>query len=131
MSRSFLVIAKTREGRVEFSDDAARAALQFEDQKREANPGEIGSAFWDAMKSAGVEPLKQNQFIIHEGDRSGTLIASLHPVLEGARAVWLVLYRADKDASCFKPLGSRQRIADALELAFAELIKEIKRPHKP
>lgn len=116
---------------MEFSDDASRAALQFESEKREAEPGDIGSSFWEAMKAAGVEPLRQNQFIIHEDGREGRLIAALHPVLEGARAVWLVLYRADKDASCFKPLGSRQRIGDALDLAFQELIKEIKRPHKP
>jgi len=131
MSRRFLVLAKTREGIVELSDDAGRAALQFESQKQEVQPGGIGTAFWEAMKAEGVEPLRQNQFIIHEKDRDGTLIAALHPVLEGARAVWLVLYRADKDASCFKPLGSRQRIGDALDLAFQELIKEIKRPHKP
>jgi len=131
MSRRFLVLAKTREGVVEFSDDAGRAALQFESEKRQAEPGGIGTAFWEAMKAAGVEPLRQNQFIIHEKDRDGTLIAALYPVLEGARAVWLVLYRADKEASCFKPLGSRQRIGDALDLAFQALIKEVKRPHKP
>ncbi|MGF1511801.1 MAG: hypothetical protein ACFB9M_20080 [Myxococcota bacterium] len=131
MSRRFLVIAKSREGIVEFSDDAGRAALLLETEKREATPSEIGSSFWDAMKKAGVDPLSQNQFIIHENDREGTLIASLHPVLEGARVVWLVLYRADRNASCFKPLGSRQRIADALDLAFGQLIQEIKRPHKP
>jgi hypothetical protein len=131
MSRRFVVLAQTKEGIVEFSDDAGRAALKFESEQRETDPQGIGSAFWDAMKKAGVNPLTQNNFIIHENDAAGTIIASLHPVLEGARVMWLVLYRADRDASCFKALGSRQRIGDALDLAFQTLIGEIKLPHKP
>lgn len=132
MSKRFLVVvAKNEDGIVEFSDDAGRAALQFSEEKRETNPSEIGSAFWDAMKKSGVDPLRQNHFHVHEGDRDGTLIAALYPVLEGARVVWLVLFRADHDASCFKPLGSRQRIGDALDLAFAKVIEEIRLPHKP
>jgi hypothetical protein len=132
MSKRFLVaVAKNQDGIVEFSDDAGRAALKFGDEKRETKPAEIGSGFWDAMKKSGVDPLRQNHFHVHEDDRDGKLIAALYPVLEGARVVWLVLFRADHDASCFKPLGSRQRIGDALDLAFAKVIEEIRLPHKP
>jgi len=126
-----VVVAKNQDGLIEISDDAGRAALAFGDEKREAPPAEIGSAFWDAMKKAGVDPLRQNHFHVHHQDRDGQLMAALYPVLEGARVVWLVLYRADKDASCFKPLGSRQRIGDALDLAFSKVLQEVRLPHKP
>ena len=131
MSKRYMIVAKNREGLVEFSDDAARSALKFAEEKREAPPGQIGSALWEAMKDAGMNPLTQNHFMIHEDDRDGTLVAVLMAVMEGARVVWLVLYRVDRDASCFKPLGSRQRIGDALNLAFVQLVEEIKLPHKP
>jgi len=132
MSMRFLVaVARNQEGIVEISDDAARSALKFGAEQREASPSEIGSAFWDAMKKSGVDPLRQNHFHIHEKDRDGKLIAALYPVLEGARVVWLVLFRADHDASCFRPLGSRQRIGDALDVAFAKVLDEIRLPHKP
>ncbi|NJK87932.1 MAG: hypothetical protein HC923_00075 [Myxococcales bacterium] len=132
MSHRFRVlVAKNREGIVEISDDTKRAALKFESVQREANPTDIGSAYWEAMKASGVDPLRQNHFHIHEGDRDGILIAALYPVLDGARVVWLVLYRADHAASCFRPLGNRQRIGDALDLAFHAVIDEIQLPHKP
>ncbi len=132
MSKRFAVLtAGDQEGIVEFNDDASRAALKFDTEQREAVPAEIGSSFWDAMKKSGVDPLRQNHFHIHENERDGKLVGTMFPVLEGARVVWLVLFRADKDASAFKPLGNRQRIGDALDLAFRELIKEIQLPHKP
>ena len=132
MSKRFVVLtAGNREGVVEFSDDAERAALKFQTEQRETPPAEIGSALWEAMKSAGVDPLRQNFFSIHEGDRDGTLFAELLPVTEGARVVWVVFYRADRAASAFDALGNRQRIGDALDLAFGKLITEIRMPHKP
>lgn len=128
----YAIVAKdNREGLVEFSEDANRSAFKFGSEQREVPPTELGSAVWDGMKKAGVDPLTQNHFMVHENDRSGTLVFMTLPVMEGARVVWLVLYRVDRDASCFKPLGSRQRIADALDLAFARLAEEIKLPHKP
>lgn len=126
-----MIVAKNKEGIVEFSDDASRSALKFGEQQREAAPQEIGSALWEAMRAAGLNPMTQNHFMIHEDDRDGTLVSAIMAVMEGARVVYLVLYRVDRDASCFKPLGSRQRVGDALDLAFGRLVEEIKLPHKP
>jgi hypothetical protein len=133
MTNKFKVVARDHSAVVEISDDARRAAAQYKNDKCEATGPTIGSRLWETMRAAGVNQEKENinHLAIYDGDTSGTLIATIHPVLEGAHAMWLVLYRADKAASAFRPLGSRHRISDALDAAFAKLSSEIVMPHKP
>jgi hypothetical protein len=133
MTNRFKVVARDHSAVVEISDDARRAAAQYKNDKVEATGPTIGSKLWEAMRNAGVNQEKENinHLAIYEGDVGGTLIATIHPVLEGAHAMWLVLYRANKTASAFRPLGSRHRVSDALDAAFAKLSQEIIMPHKP
>lgn len=131
MSHRFLVVARKEQGVVEISDDAKRAAAQVRSEKVEATGPTIGAKLWAAMRAAGVSPQAVNHLAIFEGDDEGTLIATLHPMLEGAHATWLVLYRADRDGSVFRALGSRNRLGDALDAAFTKLSEEIVMPHKP
>lgn len=131
MSHKFLVVARQEKGIVEISDDAKRAATQVGSEKREATGPTIGGKVWEAMRAAGVSPQGVNHLAIFEADENGTLIATVHPVLEGAHATWLVLYRADREGSVFRALGSRNRLGDALDAAFTKLIEEIVMPHKP
>lgn len=127
----FAVVSRSHRARVVFSGDGKRAGVEFQGRGEEMEGGRAGTALWDLMRSAGVNANSVNCFELYEKDPDGKLVASLRPVLEGARVVWLILYRADKDASAFRALGSRQRIGDALDACFAELRKEIVRPHKP
>jgi hypothetical protein len=133
MTNRFKVVARDHSAMVEVSDDARRAVAQYKNDKCEATGPTIGGKLWEKMRAAGVNQEKENvnHFAIYDGDEAGTLIATIHPVLEGARAMWLVLYRADKAASAFRPLGSRHRVSDALDAAFTKLSQEIIMPHKP
>ena len=130
-SKRYLVWSRKVSGAVEFSEDAARAGVRVGSQTREVAPGELGAAYWEALKASGVAPMTINGFAVHEGDESGTLVATLHPVLEGAHATWLILHRADRDGSVFRALGNRQRLGDALQATFDALRKDIVLPHKP
>lgn len=131
MTKRYVVATQRFSGEVLIADDGEKAVERYGDQARESRVERAGAALHDAFKVGGADLATANGYAIHEDDAEGTLIATMHPVLEGARAVWLVLYRANREASCFKPLGSRQRFADALDAAFAELKEEIKLPHKP
>jgi hypothetical protein len=127
----FAVTSRAHRARVVFSGDAQRVGVEFAGASEETEGERAGHVLWDLMRTHGVDPNTVNCFELYENDAEGKLIASWRPVLEGARVVWLVLYRADRDSSAFKALGSRQRIGDALELGFEALRKEIVRPHKP
>jgi hypothetical protein len=127
----YLVWSRKATGTVEFDAAATRAAARVGSQTREAPADRVGGAYWEALKASGVAPMTINGFAIHEGDEKGTLIATLHPMLEGAHATWLILYRADRDGSAFRALGNRQRLGDALDATFAQLAKELQLPHKP
>jgi hypothetical protein len=133
MSNKFKVVARDHAAAVEISDDARRAAAQYKSNKIEATGITIGGKLWEAMRAAGLNQEKDNvnHFAIYQEDEGGTLIATIHPVLEGAHAMWMVLYRADKKASAFRPLGSRHRVSDALDAAFTKLSQELIMPHKP
>lgn len=133
MTNKFKVVARDHSALVEFSDDARRAVAQYKNEKIEAPGLAIGGKLWESMRATGISQEKDNinHFAIYERDEGGTLVATIHPVLEGAHAMWLVLYRADKKASAFRSLGSRHRLSDALDAAFAKLIQEIIMPHKP
>jgi hypothetical protein len=133
MTNRFKVVARDHSAVVEIADDARRAAAQYKSNKIEATGTTIGGKLWEMMRAAGVNQEKENvnHFAIYQEDEGGALIATIHPVLEGAHAMWLVLYRADKQASVFRPLGSRHRVSDALDTAFTKLSQEIILPHKP
>ena len=133
MTNRFQLVARDHRVTVEISDDARRAVAQFKNEKYEATGPTIGGKLWDGIRATGVNQEKENinHFALYENDEGGTLIATVHPVLEGAHATWLVLYRADKRASVFRPLGSRLRVGDALDAAFGKLSQEIILPHKP
>jgi hypothetical protein len=131
MSNRFVIVSGDKEGVVEIADDAVRAAAQFKDEKRLATGQTIGAELWSAMNASGVNRDHVNHFAIYEGDRSGTLIATIQPVMHGNHATWLVLYRANKDATCFRTLCNRHRVGDALDAAFAKASEEIVMPHKP
>ena len=127
----FVVLSRGLKARLIFGADGTRAAVAFGSEEEEVEGDQAGSALWGAMRRGGLNANNVNCFEVCEGHADGKLIASLRPVLEGSRVVWLVLYRADKDSSAFRALGSRQRIGDALDACFDELRKEIVLPHKP
>lgn len=127
----FAMTSGDHQARLLFSGDGDRAAVVFGDIKREMAGVEAGAALWDAMRESGINANHVNGFDLHEGSSSGKRIATLRPVLEGARVVWLVLYRADKDASVFRPVGNRQRIGDAFDACFTALRQDLFLPHKP
>lgn len=127
----YVVTARKHSGTVEFSERADRAVCTVGAQKREADSAKVGAALWEAMRAGGANLQAVNGFAVFEGNPDGVQIASVHPVMEGARATWMVLYRADKDASAYRPLPSVQKIGDALDLLFQKLASEIRQPHKP
>lgn len=127
----FSVTSKKLSADVEIADAGDRAAFAYASLKGDVAPAQLGNALWAAMREAGVKPQDVNNFIIREASGEENLVAAVYPVLEGAHAVWMVLYRADRDSSCFRALPSRKRVGDALDAAFAELTKEVVRPHKP
>ena len=133
MTNIFKVVARDHSAVVEISDDVRRAAAQYKNNKCEGAGPTIGGKLWEMMRAAGVHQEKDNinNLVIYEEDEGGSLVATIQPVLEGAHAMWMVLYRADKQASAFRPLGGRHRLGDALDAAFAKLCQEIVLPHKP
>jgi hypothetical protein len=131
MTHRYFVGAKKLSGTIELGDRAEKANVQYQGQSREAPGEQAGSAFWGAMRAAGVTTEQVNGFVIQEGSADGLHVAHVLPVLEGARAVYMILYRADKDASVFRSLGTRQRVGDALDVVFQKLKSEIILPHKP
>lgn len=131
MSNRYKVLTRKHSGAVELSERAERAVVKFGTQSKEA-PGErAGSALWELMRAAGVTQQEVNGFTVFEDQADGVQIGSVIPVLEGARAVQLVLYRADREASAFRSIGTRQRIGDGLDLVFERLKGELVLPHKP
>jgi hypothetical protein len=131
MSSRFVVVVRDRQAAVEISDDGKRAVAQAGNEKREAPSPAIGSKLWEAMLASGLPRESANHFAVHEGDATGTLVATIHPVLTGAHATWLVLYRANREGSVFRSLGNRHRVGDALDVTFAKVGEEISMPHKP
>lgn len=127
----FVVLSRGHKARVVVSGDGNRSGVAFGGEEAEVEGEQTGTALWEVMRAGGLNANKVNCFEVCEGSSEGRLIASLRPVLEGARVVWLVLYRADKDSSAFRALGSRQRIGDAMNLCFEELRREVVLPHKP
>ena len=129
MGTVFEVIAHSQTGQIEFGEGAHNAAVRFDTHRQEVPGAEAGQALWHCMMSGGVSPQTLPIVIIREG--SGVPVATLHPVLQGAQAVWLMLYRANRDGTCFRNLGSKHRIGDALGTVFHEVQKEVRIPHKP
>ncbi len=131
MSNRFAVVTHQRSGTIEFYDLGTHARVQHEGKSQNVSGSAAGSSVWTLMKEAGLNPQNVNTFIVHQDSPDGRAVAYLHAVLEGARVVWLILYRADRDASAFKAAGSRQRIGDALDACFKLIIDDIQLPHKP
>lgn len=131
MSNRYVVVARKLSGTIEFADLGATAEVDYAGHARSVAGAAAGSALWTVMKEAGVNSQSVNSFVVYEDDQDGPIVAHLIAVLEGARIVWLILYRADRGASCFKPLGSRQRIGDALDACFQQVVRDIELPHKP
>ena len=131
MINRFVVMARKLSGKIEFADLGATATVSYEGQSSSVDGHRAGSALWKAMKAGGVNPQGVNSFTVCEDTDDQTSVAHMHAVLDGARVVWLVLYRADRVASCFKPIGSRQRIVDAFDVCFHQVVKDIRLPHKP
>lgn len=126
------VLTGAHEATLLFSGDGERAAVVFGEHQLEVAGSDAGPALWRTMRQAGVTANDVNGFDIHVGAApGGRRIATLRPVLEGARVVWLVLYRADLEASAFRSVGTRQRIGDAFAACFESLRADIRRPHKP
>ena len=126
----YAITASSLEGQVEFTPRGDRATARFHEQEIDVEGQGIGSAWWTAAR-ATTRTQEINHISLREADGEGRLVAMIIAVLEGAHAVWTVFYRADKAASCFRTLGNRQRIPDALDLAFTQLASEIFLPHKP
>ena len=131
MTQRFVVVARKLSGTIEFADLGDRAQITYLGQAQVVDGQRAGSALWEAMVTAGVNPQSVNSFAVYQSDVDGPVVAYVHAVLDGARVVWLVLYRADRAASAFQPIGSRQRIADALDACFRRVVDEIRLPHKP
>lgn len=131
MSKRYKVVSRKHSGTVEFSERADRAVAKFGSQSKEVPGEKAGSALWEAMRAGGVTQQEVNGFAVFEDQPDGIQIGSVIPVLEGARAVQLILYRADRDASAFRSLGTRQRIGDGLDVVFEKLKGELVLPHKP
>jgi hypothetical protein len=130
-SKRFRVVAGALAADVEFSEDGERAAFQYGQTRSEARPTDVGQALWAAMRQANVKSQDVNRFMLHEGSGEGPLVAAVFPILEGAHAMWTVLYRADQDASVFRSLASRAKVSDALNAAFTQIARDVARPHKP
>lgn len=124
----FVVVARKNTGTVEFDEGAQRCVARYGDEQAEGT--RAGDALWEVMRKGGLSAHSVNGFTVFEGDEDGTQICSLHPVLHGAHAVWMVLYRANKEASVFERLTTRHRIADAMNAAFDKLRGEIVKPYK-
>ena len=131
MSNRYVVRSRKLSGTVELADLGAHAQISYAGQTATVDGSEAGSRLWAAMKAAGVNPQSVNSFVVEEDGEDGPTVAHLLAVLEGARVVWLILYRADRAASCFRPIGSRQRIGDALNACFEQIIEDVRLPHKP
>lgn len=127
----YVVTAASLEGLVEFEERGERAKARYGEHTAESPGTQVGTTLWTTFREGGVNPQSVNHFTLREAEDEQRLVATIVPVLEGAHVVWTVFYRADKAASCFRPLGSRRRIPDALDLALAELAGEIVLPHKP
>lgn len=128
----FWVVTGQHEAKLLFSGDGERAAVVFGEHQLEVSGPEAGPALWATMRRAGVTANDVNGFDIHLADAEERLrIATLRPVLEGARVVWWVLYRADHEAKAFRSVGTRQRVGDAFAACFEPLRADLKRPHKP
>ena len=127
----YVVTAASFDGQVEFSARGERAKALVLRQTAEADGRRAGSALWTALRAAEVNPQSINHLTVREDREEPQMVATIVPVLQGAHVVWTVFYRADRAASCFRPLGSRRRIPDALDLALGELAGEIALPHKP
>ncbi len=131
MSNRYVVVARKLSGVVELTERGAAGRIEYEGHNSSVEGRNAGSQLWRAMVEGGVNPQGINSFAVFEGNEDGPAIAHVIAVLEGARVVWLVLYRADRSASCFKPIGSRQRIGDALDACFQQVVKDLELPHKP
>ena len=131
MSNRYVVVAGQNAGSVELTERGARAVVAVRDRSVQVDGGRSGSALWAAMIESGVSAQSVSTFTVFEGESTGPAVAYLHAVLEGARVVWLILYRVDRTASAFRAVGRRQRAGDALEACFQAIVKDIELPHKP
>ncbi len=127
----FVVAAAGQEAEVQMSEDGAKAVISVQGKSVEARGDRAGGAVWKGMGNTGLRSNGINLFTLSEAGADGKVICTVPAIMEGAHVVWKVLFRADRNSSCFKALGSRQRIGDALDLAFAQLASELKQPHKP
>ena len=131
MTTRYVVTAGGREASVEMSEKGDQAAITVDGQTEKTAGPRAGAALWKGLGNAGLRANGINLFVIKEAEGEGKIICTVPAVMEGAHVVWKVLYRADRNASCFKSLGSRTRIGDALDVAFAKLASEHEMPHKP
>lgn len=127
----FVVAAAGKEAEVQMSEDGAKAVISVQGKSVETRGDRAGGAVWKGFGATGLRSNGINLFTLREAGADGKIICAVPAVMEGARVVWNVLFRADRNASCFKSLGSCQRIGDALDVAFAQLASELKMPHKP
>lgn len=127
----YVVTAAGFDGQVEFSARGERAKAVFLRHAVEGAGTRAGSVLWSVLRAAEIDPQSINYLTVREDREEPRMVATIVPVLQGAHIAWTVFYRADKDASCFRSLGNRRRIPDALDLALAELARELALPHKP
>lgn len=119
-----------QQARLVVSEDGQRAGLEYGGVQWEGALADAGRGFAGVLDEARVDRQQLNGLDLFEGDQTRPF-ATLRPVLEGTRAVWLVLYRADRNASAFRAEAQRVRLADALTATFERLAAEVRRPHKP
>ncbi len=127
--QEFVVRAQSHVARLVVGGDGSRAAVAFGAGRFEGAAAGVGRELWGLIRAEGVSPEELNAFDVFTAD--DRLVATLRPVLEGARVMWLVLYRIDKASSAFRALGSRQRLGDALELCAEAICRDVALPHKP
>jgi hypothetical protein len=126
----YIVQSKGHATGVVFNDTADHAAFSYDGHSGSSPASGLGRALWEAMSAAGVAPGSVNHFLLFEDAEDGKLVGSLYPVLRGAQAVWLPMYRADKDSTCFRSLPASHRVGDALDDLFGALANDIKQPFK-
>lgn len=112
------------------SGDGQRFGLQRDSEGIESTLAEAGAALSRLLSDALPDGAASiNGLDVHRVD--GRRLGTLRPVLEGARVVWTAWYRADRDASVFRSLGSRGRMQDAFQNLVAALSQDVAQPHKP
>ena len=131
MSKRYLVVGRKVTAAVEYDASCTKCSVKVGENSEACGAASVGPVMVKLLMTSGIELHSINTLGIHEDSDDGLQIGSVHHVLQGAHAVWLVLYRADSDASCFRTVGNRHRMSDSLSALFREVQKDLAMPHKP